>query len=177
MEDNYFTILWWVLPCMCLLHPEAHFLLPPHPIPLGCYRGPDLGAPFPTLNSHWHVVLYMFQCYSFKLPHPLLSLTSLVGQTVKRLPTMRETWVRFLGQEDLLEKEMATHSSTLAWKIPSTEEPGRLQSMRSQRVRYDWEASLTPLTESKSPFFKPVSPLQPVYRIISSIFGNSIYLY
>ena len=58
-------------------------------------------------------------------------------QTVKRLPTMRETWVQSLVQEDLLEKEMATHSSILAWKIPSTEEPGRLQSMGSQRVRHD----------------------------------------
>ena len=52
--------------------------------------------------------------------------TSLVAQTVKRLPTMRETWVQSLGQEDLLEKEMATHSSILAWKIPWMEEPGRL---------------------------------------------------
>jgi len=53
---------------------------------------------------------------------------------VKRLPTMLETWVQSLGQEDLLEKEMATRSSVLAWKIPWTEEPGRLQSMGSQRV-------------------------------------------
>ena len=52
---------------------------------------------------------------------------------VKRLPTMQETRVQSLGQEDLLEKEMATHSSTLAWKIPWTEEPGRLQSMGSQK--------------------------------------------
>ena len=51
------------------------------------------------------------------------------AQTVKRLPAMRETQVRFLGQEDPLEKEMAIHSSTLAWKIPWTEEPDRLQSM------------------------------------------------
>ena len=56
---------------------------------------------------------------------------------VMRLPTMRETLVRSLGREDLLEKEMATHSSTLAWKILWTEEPGRLQSMESQRVRHD----------------------------------------
>ena len=52
--------------------------------------------------------------------------TSLVAQTVKRLPTMQETWVRTLGQEDPLAKEMATHSSTLAWKIPWMEECGRL---------------------------------------------------
>ena len=60
-----------------------------------------------------------------------------MAQTVKRLPTMWETWVQSLGQEDLLEKEMATHSSILAWKIPWTEKPGRLQSMGSQRVGHD----------------------------------------
>ena len=63
--------------------------------------------------------------------------TSLVAQTVKRLSTMWETRVQSLGWEDLLEKEMATQSSTLAWKIPWTEEPGRLQFMGSQRVRHD----------------------------------------
>ena len=56
---------------------------------------------------------------------------SLVAQTVKRLPTTQETWVQSLGQEDLLEKEMATHSSILPWKIPWMEEPGGLQSMGS----------------------------------------------
>ena len=55
-----------------------------------------------------------------------------MAQTVKRLPAMRETWVRSLGWEDPLEKEMATHSSTLAWKIPWTEEPCKLQSTGSQ---------------------------------------------
>ena len=71
----------------------------------------------------------------FFLPHPILThWASLVAQTVKRLPTVREIRVRFLVWEDPLEKEMATHSSTLAWKIPWTEEPGRLQSMGSQRV-------------------------------------------
>ena len=62
---------------------------------------------------------------------------SLVAQMVKCLPTMWETWVRSLGWEDLLEKEMATHSSTLAWKILWKEEPGRLPSMGSQRVGHD----------------------------------------
>ena len=61
----------------------------------------------------------------------------LVAQRVKHLPAMQETWVRSLCQEDPLEKEMATHSSTLAWKIPWTKKPGRLQSMGSQRVRHD----------------------------------------
>ena len=59
----------------------------------------------------------------------ILVRTSLVAQTVKRLPTMWESWVQSLDQEDLLEKEMATHSSILAWKIPWMEEPGRLQFM------------------------------------------------
>ena len=60
-----------------------------------------------------------------------------MAQRVKLLPAMQETWVRSLGQEDPLEKEMVTHSRILAWKIPWTEEPGGLQSMRSQRVRHD----------------------------------------
>ena len=60
-----------------------------------------------------------------------------MAQMVKCLPTMRETWVRSLGWEVPLEKKMAAHSSILAWKIPWTEEHGRLQSMGSQRVRHD----------------------------------------
>ena len=59
------------------------------------------------------------------------------AQMVKNLPAMQETWVRSLGWEDPLEKEMAAHSSILAWKIPWMEEPGRLQSMGSLRVGYD----------------------------------------
>ena len=60
-----------------------------------------------------------------------------MAQTVKHLPTMWETWVQSLGCEYPLENEMAVHSSTIAWKIPWTEEPGRLQSMGSQRVGHD----------------------------------------
>ena len=71
------------------------------------------------------------------------TLTSLVAQTVKRLPTIWETWLWSLGWEDPLEKEMATHSSILAWKIPWMEEPARLQSMGSQRVGHNWATSLT----------------------------------
>ena len=63
--------------------------------------------------------------------------TSLVAQTVKHLPAVWETWVQSLGRGDPLENETATHSSILAWKIPRTEEPGGLQSMGLQRVRYD----------------------------------------
>ena len=62
---------------------------------------------------------------------------SLVAQRLKCLPAMRGTWVRSLGWEDPLEKEMATRSSILAWRIPWTEEPGALQSMGSQRVGHD----------------------------------------
>ena len=62
---------------------------------------------------------------------------SLVAQRLKHLPLMQETWVRSLGWEDPLEKEMVTHSSILTWRIPWTEKPGRLQSMGSQRVGHD----------------------------------------
>ena len=82
--------------------------------------------PSPTLSLPKYFVYY-FQ----------LHVISLVAQMVKCLSTMWETRIRSLGGEDLLEKEMATHSSILAWKIPWTEGPGRLQSMGSQRVGHD----------------------------------------
>ena len=71
------------------------------------------------------------------------SWASLVAQIVKCLPTLQETWVWSLGQENPLEKEMVIHSSSLAWKIPWIEEPGRLQSVGSQRVRHNWVTSLS----------------------------------
>ena len=74
--------------------------------------------------------------------------TSVVAQMVKRLPAMWETWVQCLDLEDPLEKETATHSSTLAWKIPWTEERGRLQSMGLQRVRHNWATSLSFLSSN-----------------------------
>ena len=70
-----------------------------------------------------------------------------MAHTVKRLPEMRETRVRFLGREDPLEKEMAIHSSTLAWKIPWMEEPDRLQSMGSQRVGHNFTFTFKPYLE------------------------------
>ena len=78
----------------------------------------------------------------FATPWPIthqasLSITNSRTQRVKSLPAMQETWIRFLGWEDPLEKEMATHPSILAWKIPWIEKPSRLQSMGSQRVRHD----------------------------------------
>ena len=84
------------------------------------------------INSKPCVVLLLF-----------LLVTPLVAEMVKHLPTVWETWVRSLGQGDHLEKEMATHSSTLAWKIPWMEEPGGLQPMGSQRVGHNWVTSLS----------------------------------
>ena len=76
------------------------------------------------------------------MPYPFLEVksiikTALVAREVKRLPIMWETGVRSLGGEGPLEKEMATHSNILIWKIPWSEEPGRLQSMESQRAGHD----------------------------------------
>ena len=67
----------------------------------------------------------------------MICIASLVAQRLKRLPAMWETWVRSLGQEDPLEKEMATHSSVLAWRIPGMGEPGGLPSMGLHRVGHD----------------------------------------
>ena len=69
--------------------------------------------------------------------HRILSIPSPVAQMVKNLPAMQESWVRFLGWEDPLEKEMANCSSILAWRVPQREEPGRLQCMGLQRVGHD----------------------------------------
>ena len=93
---------------LCLLHWQEDSLLIHH-----------LGSPFAFGNEFTYLG------------------TSLVAQTVKRLPTMWETWVRSLGREDPVEEKMATHSSLLAWEIPQTEEPGRLQSMGLQRGGHD----------------------------------------
>ena len=75
---------------------------------------------------------------SFKV----LNWASLVAQGLKRLPLIQETWVRSLDWEDPLEKEMTTHSSILAWRIPWTEKPGGLQSMGSQRVGHDFPSKV-----------------------------------
>ena len=93
--------------------------------------------------AKWHFLLLfisspqMLYILTYSCPF-LFLLTSLVAQMVKHLPTMQETQVRSLGWDDPLEKEMATHSSVLAWKIPWAEEPGRLMSMRPQWVGHDW---------------------------------------
>ena len=99
-----------------------------------------------------------------------MPMTSLVAQMVKRLLTMRETWVQFLGQEDLLEKEMAAHSSTLTWRIPWTEEPRGLQSMGWQRVGHDWVTSLkhsmlNSVSPTHIPSFSCLSPFILIFWI------------
>ena len=92
-----------------------------------------------------------------------------MAQRLKHLPAMRETQVRSLGREDPLEKEMATHSSILAWRIPWTEEPGGLQSTGLQRVRHDWATSLFHLCILSLPIVnvmlhKEISPWSPARR-------------
>ena len=88
-----------------------------------------------VINIDFFTSIYQLICC---LTNTLEFRTSLVAHSVKRMPTMQETRVQSLGQEDLLEKEMATHCSILAWKIPWTEQPGGLQSMGSQRVIHNW---------------------------------------
>ena len=85
----------------------------------------------PKGNQPWIFIVYVLFVWA-----------SPVAQRLKHLPVMWETQVRSLGREDPLEKEMATHSSILTWRIPWMEEPGRLQSMGLQRVGHDWATSL-----------------------------------
>ena len=109
---------------------------------------------FTTLFARlWENEFVRFEFYRLKscqkfsviiIPSMYLQIWSfLVAQMVKNLPAMWETWVRSLGWEDLLENGMAVHSSMLAWRIPQTEEPGRLQFIGSQRVRHDWATKQT----------------------------------
>ena len=97
------------------------------------------------------------------------SQASLMAQAVKSSFAMRETWVQSLGQEDPLEKGMATHSSILAWRIPWAEEPGGLQSLGSQRVRHDWATNtltvdLLPGWPVQRPCTWPLRPELPVQK-------------
>ena len=89
-----------------------------------------------------------------------------MAQMVKNLPAIQETWVRFLGQEDSLEKGMATHSNILAQRIPWTEEAGELQSMESHRVRHDWVTN----THTHTWYWK-MSP--PGWKVSNMLLGKS----
>ena len=114
----------------CLLNPDPGFLtfLPflfSHPVySFSVYPSKSLT---PELDEYSIFILF------FNSTWDIIG-ASLVAQMVKNLPAVQETWVRFLGWEDPLHKEMATHSSILTWRIPSSEEPGRLQSMGSKRI-------------------------------------------
>ena len=103
-------------------------IISPSPLPLGS----NLGIVKEMSERYIIVVIFILKQLILQ---SFINWDLLVAQMVKCLPAMRETRVRSLGREDPLEKEMATHSSTLAWNIPWTEEPGSLQSMGSQRVR------------------------------------------
>ena len=119
------------------------------------YHYHHLGSPS-VIHTHKHIFILFNTLASYRLsqnigssslcytvgpcwlPCAIPLLASLVAQMVKNLPAVWETWVQSLGWEDLLEKGMETHSSILAWRIPWTEEPGRLLSMGLQRVGHDW---------------------------------------
>ena len=116
------------------------------------YKDPNLNNAFHNFSFPWtnYVIIYMYvlptllciyvYIYAFYLyvhRHGLPFIICVV-QMVKKLLAMQETWVLSLGQEGPLEKRMATYSSILAWRISSTEEPGRLQSLGLQRVGHDW---------------------------------------
>ena len=118
-------------------------------------RGPYI----PVADSCWCMTNTSTNLSSNTFFKGVYILISLVAQMVKHLPTMWETRVQSLGWEDLLEKERATHSSILAWKIPWTEKPGELQSMGSQRVRDDWATSLHILLSFEKHWAKITSTL------------------
>ena len=141
------------LGCQCGLpcnSPNPNLTIPIHPHGPQCPLGHACQQPFheasTLLQSHPSPILsppgYSVPCLCpwshnpSETPRGRASYTH-VSQRVKCLPAMQETQVRFLGHKDLLEKKIATHSSTLAWKIPRTEKPGRLQSTESQRVGHD----------------------------------------
>ena len=150
----------------CVPHFEPSSLLPPHTIPLGHPSAPAPSIQYRASNMDWRLISY-YTCFNAILPnHPTLSLSHRVQKTV--LYTSVSFAVSYTGLKRLsssssirghcyhlstfhiyalvyciAEKAMAPHSSTLAWKIPWTEEPGRLQSMGSLRVRHDWATSLS----------------------------------
>ena len=99
-----------------------------------------------TVGAQWRLISSFRSSASCILLLP--SKNKDVIRAVKYLPAMQETWLRSLGQEDFLEKGMATHSSILTWRIPWTAEPGRLSSKGLQRVRHDWVPNTQRLKES-----------------------------
>ena len=159
------TSAWIWHRCTRVPHPELTSHLPPHTIPLDHPSAPAPSILYPASNLDWqfisYMILYMFQCHSPKSSHPLPLPQSpkdcsihlylfcclahfVIEAIILTIPLkLNYTYLNWLiswcyWKIRSLEKEMATHSSTLAWKIPWTEEPRRLQSMGSQRVGHDW---------------------------------------
>ena len=98
-----------------------------------------LSCGYYVLKGRWPSIFFWFIVTLILMYTSIINCwLPLVAQMSKILPKMQQTWIRSLGQEDPLEKEMAAHSSILAWRIPWTEKPGGLQTMESQRVRHDW---------------------------------------
>ena len=123
----------WVVPFSLVWHSHQTLVsLSGKWKPQGCFF---FFFPFESVSFPWSLSRF---CISL-----VILQDSLVAQTVRNLPAMQVTWVQFPGQEDPLEKGMATHSSILAWRIPWTEKPGGLHSMGSQRVRHDYAANTT----------------------------------
>ena len=134
------TPLHSALPSAWLPFPQGYTGLLPQLLQDQCHL---LSEIFPWLtHTEWQHHLQFCAEKSLAL-YCGFTFTSLVAQRVKHLPAMLETRVRSLGWEDPLEKEMATHSRILAWRIPCIEEPGMLQSMGSQRIGHDWAISLS----------------------------------
>ena len=98
-----------------------------------------LGFVFQSIVKTWQNTTQLHKLFALDIATMFLLWASLVAQMVKNLPGMQEIRTRSLGEEDSLEKGMATHSSIFAWRIPWTEEPGRLQSSRLQRVGHNWQ--------------------------------------
>ena len=122
---------------------ETPLLLPPLPQKYLWTLPSKLGFA-PCVSFLFGLTLHWIFIFPSKLPlHLTVYICIQMAQRLKRLPAMQDTWVQSLGQEDPLEKEMATHFSILAWRIPWMEEPSRLQSKRSQRVRHNWATSLS----------------------------------
>ena len=141
-----------------ILNPPTHF--PPYPIPLGHPSAPALCILYHASNLDWrfvsHMIIYMFQFHSPKSSHPCLlsqspkdcsvHLCLFCCLTYRVIVSIFLNSIYMCYYTVLAEKAMAPHSSTLAWKIPWTEEPGRLQSMGSWRVGHDWTTSLSLFT-------------------------------
>ena len=130
-----------VLSCSAAAAAKSLQLCPTLSDPMDCsLPGSSIHGIFQARVLEWGAITFS---NDLSYPQTNVVLTSLVAQMVKNLPAIWKTQVRSLGQEDPLKEEMASHSSSLAWKIPWTEEPGRLESMGSQKVRHNLATKTT----------------------------------